>query len=117
MGYEPEMQNAHFWRKNENKFGFGAILYYLCTLIRETYVYFIDSIAGGVWCGADSGGNVSVAGVRHSRRVRVCKFGGERGGGIPEVGTRVSVGRARDIGGVHRADSGGDIRLCQKPCD
>lgn len=25
--------NAPFWQKNENKFGFGAILYYLCNRI------------------------------------------------------------------------------------
>ena len=33
--YKPKMQNARFWRKNENKFGFWTILYYLCTRFHE----------------------------------------------------------------------------------
>ena len=35
MSYKPKMQNARFWRKNENRFGILAILYYLCIGIRE----------------------------------------------------------------------------------
>ena len=35
MSYKPKMQNARFGRKNENRFGILAILYYLCIGIRE----------------------------------------------------------------------------------
>ena len=44
MSYKPKMQNARFWRKNENRFGILAILYYLCIgiseRVREGAVYF-----------------------------------------------------------------------------
>ena len=40
MCYKPKMQNAPFWRKNENKFGFWTILYYLCIGFREGAQWF-----------------------------------------------------------------------------
>ncbi len=44
------MQNTLFWRKNENKFGFWKILYYICIAFEEKSVRgVVKSVPGVVY--------------------------------------------------------------------